>query len=345
MPAFEPEAGGDREGYVGMRDVNRTGTATPRTTQAGSAGTAARLAVLVPGGRGQLGSEISRLLGGRGDALVHAPGSAEFDITDGHFVAGAVGSFAESARSAGCRPAVINAAAHTDVDGAESDSGSAARINAEGPAALAAACEASDAPLVHVSTDYVFPGDGSEPYEPDDAVGPRTVYGRTKLDGERAVLDSGARAWVVRTSWVYGGFGANFVKTMARLASQRPLLSVVDDQVGGPTWAGDLAGGLLELVGRVVRGDGPRRSVLHCANSGSVSWHGFARAVFTELGANPARVQACTSAEFPRPAPRPAYSVLSGRAWREAGLTPPRPWREALSAAFASDGDEFRDTP
>lgn len=323
-----------------MRDVNRTGTPTSGTTRARSG--AARLAVLVPGGRGQLGSEISRILGGRADALVHAPGSAEFDITDGHFVTGAVGSFAESARSAGCRPVVINAAAHTDVDGAESDSRTAGRINAEGPSALAAACEASGAPLVHVSTDYVFPGDGSEPYEPDDVVDPRTVYGRTKLDGERAVLDSGARAWVVRTSWVYGGFGANFVKTVVRLASQRALLSVVDDQVGGPTWAGDLAGGLLELGGRVVRGDGPRRSVLHCANSGSVSWHGFARAVFTELGADPERVQACTSAEFPRPAPRPAYSVLSGRAWREAGLSPPRPWREALSAAFASDGDRFR---
>lgn len=314
----------------------------PETTRAHSSEAAERLAVLIPGGRGQLGCELSRILGVRGDSLVHAPGSAEFDVTDGHFVAGAVGSFAESARSAGCRPVVINAAACTDVDAAESDPRAAGRVNAEGPSALAAACEATDAPLLHVSTDYVFPGDGSEPYEPDDVADPRTVYGRTKLDGERAVLGSGVRAWVVRTSWVYGGFGANFVKTMARLEAERPFLSVVDDQVGCPTWAGDLAGGLLALVDRVARGSGPERTVLHCANSGSVSWHGFARAVFAELGADPERVQPCTSAEFPRPAPRPAYSVLSGQAWRDAGLAPPRPWREALSAAFASDGDRLR---
>lgn len=300
------------------------------------------MAVLVPGGRGQLGGELARLLRAERGVLVHAPGSAELDVTDAEAVTDAVDSFDETARDAGLRPVVINAAAYTAVDAAEDDRARAAAINTGGAAALAESCRDRDMPLLHVSTDYVFDGSSATAYEPQDETGPRTVYGRTKLDGERAVLSSGARAWVVRTSWVYGAFGANFVKTMARLSSERETLSVVDDQIGSPTWTGDLARGLVEVAGMAVHRRGPKSTVLHCTNSGQGSWFEFARAVFTQLGADPERVHPCSSAEYPRPAPRPAYSVLSDSAWREAGCTPLRPWQEALSAAFATDGDALR---
>ncbi|PKW12578.1 dTDP-4-dehydrorhamnose reductase [Saccharopolyspora spinosa] len=301
-----------------------------------------RLAVLVPGGRGQLGSELARILAARTGALVHRPGSGELDVTDAEEVADALGSFAETAKDAELRPVVINAAAYTAVDAAESDPDRAARINAEGAASLAKACRSSGLPLVHVSTDYVFPGDGARPYEPTDPTGPRSVYGRTKLEGERAVLESGARAWVVRTAWVYGASGKNFLKTMIRLSGERDTLSVVDDQIGSPTWAADLASGLLELAERVAERRGPEQKVLHCTNSGQVTWYEFARAIFAEFGLDENRVHPCTTADFPLPAHRPAYSVLSDVAWREAGLTPMRTWREALAAAFEKDGETLR---
>ncbi|GAB2758300.1 dTDP-4-dehydrorhamnose reductase [Salinifilum aidingensis] len=301
----------------------------------------ARLAVLVPGGRGQLGSELRRVLGPQQHSLVHAPGSAELDLTDAEAVGDAVDAFAEAARDAALRPVVVNAAADTAVDRAESDPEHSWAVNARGAGLLAERCRARGLPMVHVSTDYVFSGDGERPYEPDDETGPRTAYGRAKLAGERAVLGSGARAWVVRTAWVYGARGGNFVKTMGRLAAERETVSVVDDQVGSPTWAADLAAGLLDLAGRIAGGRAPGRNVLHCTNTGQVSWYEFARAVFGELGEDPARVHPCSSAEHIRPAPRPAYSVLSPHAWQQAGLAPLRDWREALTAAFQQDGDAF----
>lgn len=305
-------------------------------------GSVTRLAVLVPGGKGQVGSELSAILDARRGTLVHAPGSAELDITDAEAVRDAVEAFAEAAGDADLRPVVINSAAYTAVDAAESDPEGAHQVNVAGPAALAEACRACDLPLLHVSTDYVFPGDAGLPYEPTDDTGPRTVYGRTKLEGEQAVLESGARAWIVRTAWVYGAHGGNFVKTIARLAAQRDELSVVDDQIGSPTWAADLATGLLELAEPVAAGTGPRQRVLHCTNTGSTSWFEFARAIFGELDLDPQRVNPCTSADYPAKTPRPAYSVLSENAWRDAGLTPLRPWRDALRAAFNTDGEAFR---
>ena len=305
-------------------------------------GPSGALGVLVPGGTGQLGFELDRLLGVRPASAVRAPGSAEFDVTDARSVSAGIAGFARDTRAAGLPPVVINAAAHTAVDRAESEPERAAEINARGAERLAAACAEHDVPLLHVSTDYVFSGTAQAPYEPDDPTEPRTVYGRTKLDGERAVLASGARAWVVRTAWVYGAGGANFVKTMARLESERPELSVVDDQVGAPTWAADLADGLVALAGAVAAGSGPERRVLHRTNAGRTSWFEFARAVFAELGADPQRVRPCSSAEFPRPAPRPACSVLSGAAWAAEGFAPARGWREALAAAFTADGPALR---
>jgi dTDP-4-dehydrorhamnose reductase len=294
-----------------------------------------RLTVLVPGGSGQLGRDLAGLASDSFDVV--APGSAELDLTRTGQVLAAVGALADRAREAGSAPVVINAAAYTAVDAAETDEERAFAVNADGPRVLAAACASRRVPLIHVSTDYVFPGDASQPYEPSDELGPRSAYGRTKAAGEDAVLGSGASSWVVRTGWLYGKSGKNFVKTMARLESSRDTLSVVDDQVGGPTWTADLASGLLELASRVAAGDGPEQRVLHCTNAGSVSWCGFAKAIFGHLGADPARVHPCTTAEYPVPAPRPASSVLSPASWREAWLTPMRPWEEALAAYFAAE--------
>jgi dTDP-4-dehydrorhamnose reductase len=295
------------------------------------------LSLLVLGGHGQLGRELAERA-----EVVRAPGSAELDVTNAGAVIEAVKSLAETARAAGRTPVVINAAAYNAVDAAETDVTRAFAVNADGPRLLAAACASSNVPLVHVSTDYVFAGDADRPYETDDPVRPRTAYGTTKAAGESAVLGSGARAWVVRTAWVYGAYGGNFVKTMARLAASRDTLSVVDDQRGCPTWTGDLADGLLALAARIAAGDGPSARLLHCAGGGETTWFGFARAVFEELGLDPARVHPCTTEEFPRPAPRPAYSVLSDRAWRAAGLPAMAPWRDALATAFSEHGEHFR---
>lgn len=290
------------------------------------------LTLLVPGGGGQLGRSLAAL--SSPELTVLAPTSAELDVTSAGAVIAAV--------SALPRPAVVvNAAAYTAVDQAETDQARAFAVNADAPRVLAAACSSRGVPLVHVSTDYVFPGDADRPYEVDSPVGPKSVYGLTKLAGEEAVLGSGARAWVVRTAWIYSGSGSNFVRTMARLEGEREKLSVVDDQRGAPTWAADLATGLVELARAIAAGEGPESRVLHCTNAGEATWFEFARAVFARLGADPARVSACTSAEYPRPAARPAYSVLSDAAWRAGGLTPLRPWQDALAAAFASG--EFTD--
>lgn len=300
------------------------------------------LSLLVPGGHGQLGRELALRAAA---AVVHAPGSAELDVTNAGAVVEAVKTLAESAAADGHTPVVVNAAAYNAVDAAEADATRAFAVNGDGPRLLAAACAAHGVPLVHVSTDYVFAGDGDHPYETDEVLRPRTAYGATKVVGEDAVLRSGAQAWVVRTAWVYGAYGNNFVRTMVRLAGERDTVSVVDDQRGSPTWTGDLAVGLLELVARITGDEPPAQQVLHCTGGGDTTWYEFAGAVFAELGLDSARVRPCKSDEFPRPAPRPTYSVLSDRAWRAAGLTPMRPWRDALSAAFAEHGALFRPSP
>lgn len=287
------------------------------------------LSLLVPGGSGQLGRALAALTSPSVD--VHALSSAELDLTRTGAVVDAVNAFAEGTKSAGRQPVVVNAAAYTAVDAAETDERRAFAVNADGPRVLAAVCASKQVPLVHVSTDYVFPGDGDRPYEPGDPLGPRSAYGRTKAAGEEAVRGSGARSWIVRTSWVYGE-GKNFVETIRRLEGERETLSVVDDQRGAPTLAADLAAGLVELATRIAAGDAPQTPVLHCSGAGEVTWYGFARAIFEEIGADPDRIRPCTTAEFPRPAPRPAYSVLSNASWLAAGLTPLRSWREALHA-------------
>jgi dTDP-4-dehydrorhamnose reductase len=302
--------------------------------------------VLVPGGHGQLGTDLGTAAASAG-AGVLAPSSAELDITDADAVSAAITELACRAAAAGIGAVVVNAAAYTAVDAAESDMDTAFAVNARGPEMLAAACKRADLPLLHVSTDYVFSGTvfsgtAGAPYTPDDPTDPKSVYGRSKLAGEQAVLGSGCRCHVVRTAWVYGATGGNFVKTMARLESQRDTVSVVDDQWGSPTWSADLAAGLLELAGRLAASCAPDARVLHCTGGGETTWFSFARAIFDELGADSRRVLPCSSAEFSRPAPRPAYSVLSDAAWRASGLTPLRHWRDALAAAFATAGAKFR---
>ncbi|MCE7006041.1 dTDP-4-dehydrorhamnose reductase [Kibdelosporangium philippinense] len=292
------------------------------------------IALLVPGGNGQLGQEIAAKA--PTGSLVHSPGSKELDVTQAGSVVQAVDALVAEAGDRA--PIVINAAAYTAVDAAEDDRNTAFSVNGDGPRLLAAVCASRSVPLIHVSTDYVFSGDKPEPYEVDDEVGPQSIYGLTKLAGESSVLRSGADAWVVRTAWVYGAFGSsNFVRSIVRLEGERETLSVVDDQRGSPTWTADLASGLLELASKVVSGDGPAARVLHCAGGGETTWYGFARAIFEELGADPDRVKPCTSAEFPRPAKRPANSVLSQASWVDAGLTPLRSWREALTEAFKTN--------
>src|SRR4051794_33579905 len=290
------------------------------------------VALLITGGTGQLGRELAaRAPAG---ASVRAPGSAELDITNAGAIVEAVKTLAGTAT---LPPVVINAAAYTAVDKAETEQTRAFAVNADGPRVLAAACSAHDVPLVHISTDYVFPGDASSPYATSAPLGPRSVYGVTKAAGEEAVLGSGARAWVVRTSWVYGAHGANFVKTMARLAAAGDPVSVVDDQQGAPTWTGDLAAGLLELAAFVAADKQPP-PVLHATGGGSTTWCGFARAVFEELGVDPGLVHPSKTADNPRPATRPSYSVLSSAEWRGGGAAPPPPRRAGPAAALPPAG-------
>ncbi len=290
--------------------------------------------LLITGAKGQLGCELVAAAAAAGTPA-RALDSTALDITDPAAVESVLTRFARWSHEVGTRTddvtgraVVINAAAYTAVDAAESDPETAYAVNAAGPGHLARAAAGLGLGLVHVSTDYVFPGDATVPYEIDDPTGPAGVYGASKLQGERAVLDALPEAHVVRTAWVWGATGTNFVKTMIRLCQERPTVSVVDDQRGTPTYAADLAAGLLQLAGADLDG-----GVLHATNSGVATWFEFARAIFTEIGADPERVGATSSAEFVRPAPRPAYSVLSNAAWVKAGLTELRPWRSALAAA------------
>jgi dTDP-4-dehydrorhamnose reductase len=278
---------------------------------------------LVTGGAGQLGHRVVALLRTAGDPVI-APTRSELDICDAASVDAVIAEH---------RPdIVLNAAAYTAVDAAEEDESTADRINHVGAGLLAAALARHGGQLLHVSTDYVFDGQADQPYEPTDPVGPRSVYGRTKLAGELAVRAAlPDRSHIVRTAWLYGGPGPNFVDTMLRLERERDTVDVVADQIGGPTWTADLAGALVELA--TVR---PPAATWHYVNAGQASWHAFAAEVFRLAGADPRRVRPVDSAAFPRPAPRPAWSVLSTDSWTRAGLTPPRPWQEALAASFAA---------
>jgi dTDP-4-dehydrorhamnose reductase len=276
---------------------------------------------LVTGAAGMLGTELVGRLRTHGNDVV-ALTRADLDVC----AAGAVGDAVRWHRPA----TVVNCAGWTAVDDAETQEDAAEAVNGAAVRALAFACAENGSTLVQISSDYVFDGRGRRPYSEDAPTAPVNAYGRSKLAGESAVLGS-ARGYVVRTAWLYGAHGPNFVRTMMRLAAERDTVQVVDDQHGQPTWTGDLA----EQIIALVSSDAPP-GVYHGTNAGRTTWCGLAREVFTLLGLDPARVQATSTGRFPRPAPRPAYGVLGHDRWAEAGLTPMREWRDALRAAWST---------
>lgn len=278
--------------------------------------------ILVFGQTGQVARELARLLPdarflGRDRADLTNPAACAVTI---------VTSGAE---------AVINAAAYTAVDRAETEADTARLINADAPGAMAQACAARDIPFLHVSTDYVFAGDGSTPWQPDDPTGPLGVYGATKLAGEDAVRASGARAAILRTSWVFSAHGNNFVKTMLRLGAERDRLSIVADQIGGPTPAAAIAGTLVAMADRMIAGqDG---GTWHFSGAPDVSWASFAREIFAQAGLSPL-VEDIPSSAYPTPAKRPQNSRLNcDSLLRDFGITRPD-WRKGLAAVLAELG-------
>ncbi|MFD6342226.1 dTDP-4-dehydrorhamnose reductase [Streptomyces sp. NPDC060131] len=280
---------------------------------------------LVTGAGGMLGQDLLARLAGAGESASGLDRTA-LDITD----PGAV----RAALAAHTPDIVVNCAAWTAVDDAEAKEAEALAVNGTGPRVLAEACAASGAVLVQVSTDYVFAGDARTPYGEDDPTAPRSAYGRTKLAGERAVLDTlPETGFVVRTAWLYGAGGGNFVRTMIKLEGIKDTLDVVDDQLGQPTWTGDLADRLVLLGLAALAGTAPA-GVYHGTSGGETTWFGFTREIFRLLGADPERVRPTTSEAFVRPAPRPAYSVLGHERWKAAGIDPIRDWRTALDEAF-----------
>lgn len=274
------------------------------------------------GSEGMLGHDLMRAIAAAGHDVVGMD-LPEIDITSDESVQAALATTAPAV--------VVNAAAYTAVDAAEEHEGTALRVNGQGPGVLAAAiAERQGARLVHLSTDYVFSGDATAPYAEDAVPAPRSAYGRTKLVGEeqvRAHLPD--RGLVVRTAWLYGVHGPNFVATMLALESGRPMVEIVDDQRGQPTWSWDLARQIMALVD-----SGAPAGIFHGTSSGETTWFGLTREIYRLIGADLQRVQPTTTAQFPRPAPRPGYSVLGHDRWAQVGLAPIRDWREALCEAL-----------
>jgi dTDP-4-dehydrorhamnose reductase len=283
---------------------------------------------LITGASGMLGRDLQDALSGR---TVTALGRAELDVTDLPSVRAAVAG----------HDAVINAAAYTKVDDAEAHESEAHAANAIGAHNLAIAASENDARLVQLSTDYVFDGTAREPYSEDAPLHPLSAYGRTKAEGERLALAAHQDGtYLVRTAWLYGAHGPNFAKTMLKLASNHDTVSVVTDQLGQPTWTGDLARQIVLLLDA----EAPV-GVYHGTNSGQGSWFDFASAIFREAGLNPDRVTPTDSSQFVRPAPRPSYSVLGHASWHAAGLKPMRDWQEALADAARQGVLETHDNP
>jgi dTDP-4-dehydrorhamnose reductase len=283
---------------------------------------------LVTGAAGMLGRDLCRALGRAGQTEITAATRARLDLLDSEAVADAVQG----------HDVVVNCAGWTDVDGAEEHEAQATAVNGYAVADLAAACARTGALLLHVSTDYVFGGDlappPAGPYPEDAPTAPVNAYGRSKLVGEQAVLKTlPERGFVLRTAWLYGGFGRNFVTTMLRLAAERDTVNVVDDQRGQPTWAYGVAGQMVALAEAAVAGNAPP-GIYHASASGETTWYGLARAVFAEAGLDPDRVHPTTSEHYRRPAARPGYSVLGHDRWAQTSVPSLRDWRGMLSEAL-----------
>jgi dTDP-4-dehydrorhamnose reductase len=245
----------------------------------------------------------------------------EFDITDLDSVKSVINDF----------DVVINCAAWTAVDDAEEKEPVALTINGDGPKNVAIVCKEIGAKLVHISTDYVFSGESTSPYSENALVGPKSAYGRTKLAGEIAVREAlPDNHYIVRTAWLYGEHGPNFIKTMLSLEKTKDTISVVEDQLGQPTWTKDLVSQIIEMVDHDVPS-----GTYHGTSSGQTSWFGLTKRIYELIGADSNRVLPTTTDAFLRPAPRPAYSVLGHDKWTAVGMSPIRNWDEALQSAFA----------
>jgi dTDP-4-dehydrorhamnose reductase len=277
---------------------------------------------LVTGAAGMLGRDLVTALQDLG--TVTGADRSTLDITDPGAVAGAVAG----------HDVVVNAAGWTAVDHAEAEEAAATAVNGDAVAGIARTCAATGARLIQVSTDYVFRGDAISPYHEDAPTDPVNAYGRSKLAGERAVREVlPETGYIVRTAWLYGRHGPNFVATMLRLAGERESVPVVDDQSGQPTWTSALARQVAALGTAAVRGAAPP-GAYHGTASGVTTWYGLARAVFAGAGLDPDRVRPTTSAEFTRPARRPAYSVLGHDRWAAAGVPVQPHWRDQLAEAL-----------
>lgn len=284
--------------------------------------------VLVTGSSGQLGREIRRHAADSGHEYIFTDVRTSekedwicpLDITDEESVMGAVASDID---------VIINCAAFTDVNRAESDPDAAFKVNALAPANLAKAALKADALLIHISTDYVFDGDSSMPYVEDAQASPCNVYGKSKLAGEDAVISSGCRYMIFRTSWLYSNWGRNFFLTMAELTAERSFVKVVMDQIGTPTYAYDLA---YFICGLVDGGKLDRTGVYHFSNEGVCSWYDFAKEICMLFG-HTCRIEPCLTEEFPSPAARPHYSVMDKTKVKETfGIEIPH-WKESLILA------------
>ena len=275
--------------------------------------------ILVTGANGQLGCEMQRLGAVSPNNYIFTD-VAELDVTD----AGAVLRAAEQTRA----EAIVNCAAYTNVERAEEDEATADRLNRLAPANLAAAAAATGATLIHISTDYVFDGTAHTPYTEQAPTAPLGVYGRTKLAGEQSVEASGCSYLILRTAWLYSAFGNNFLKTMLRLTAERESLNVVFDQIGTPTYAGDLALGIFSVIeGQQFRG---HEGLYHFSNEGVSSWYDFAVEIAAAAGHDKCRIEPCHTAEYPSKAPRPAYSVLDKSKFKTTfGIEIPH-WRESM---------------
>ena len=280
---------------------------------------------LITGTNGQVGYCLTQQLQGEHEIL--AVGRNELDITDQSAVKKAIENF--------CPNVIINAAAHTAVDRAETEIELSKAINVKGPQYLAEAAKSVGAAILHISTDYVFDGQRAGKYKESDATDPQGVYGRTKLEGEQAVAAANDKFIVLRTAWVFGEHGNNFVKTMLRLAKTRDTLGVVADQVGGPTYAGDIAKALIQIAEKIIAGEKVEYGVYHLTGEPYVSWYEFAKTIFAEavsqnvLEKSPL-VNAITTADYPTPAKRPANSCLDLTKIQQVFGIQPSDWQKAL---------------
>ena len=268
--------------------------------------------ILITGAYGMLGSDLRETLK---DHELFIAGHKDLDIADQNKV---MNYILEKSPEI-----VINAAAYTAVDNCETDYTNAYSVNAIGPKNLAIACNKINIPLIHISTDYVFDGNKRTPLTEEDTLGPKTAYGKTKLEGEKMIQENTKKYFILRTAWLYGIHGKNFVQTMLNLSKKNNELKVVNDQIGSPTYSKDLAIAISELL------NSDKYGIYHVTNKGEISWYDFSKKIF-ELSNINIKVNPVSTEEFPRPAPRPHYSVLSNQKWINAGFTPMRNYDEAL---------------